>query len=71
MGICSTLGHTNNLAPIDMLVIGPLSAAQTTLQLAYPRTSGALMKLDTAGLKVSLPPARKNSLKNIGFHLGR
>ena len=68
MGICSTLGHTlaNNLAPIDMLVIGPLARSADDLAISLSAIVG-LDEIDTTGLKVSLPPARKNSLKNIGF----
>ena len=64
MGICSTLGHTlgNNLAPIDMLVIGPLARSADDLAISLSAIVG-LDEIDTTGLKVSLPPARKKQLK--------
>ena len=64
MGICSTLGHTlaNNLAPIDMLVIGPLARSADDLAISLSAIVG-LDEIDATGLKVSLPPARKKQLK--------
>ena len=64
MGICSTLGHTlaNNLAPIDMLVIGPLARSADDLAISLSAIVG-LDEIDTTGLKVSLSPARKKQLK--------
>ena len=64
LGICSTLGHTlaNNLAPIDMLVIGPLARSADDLAISLSAIVG-LDEIDATGLKVSLPPARKKQLK--------
>ena len=61
MGICSPLGHTlaENVAPIDMLVIGPLARSAGDLAIGLSAISG-LDEIESAGLKLSLPaPHRK------------
>ena len=42
MGICSTLGHTlcENVAPIDMLVIGPLARSAGDLAIGLSAIAG-------------------------------
>ena len=63
MGICSPLGHTlaDNVAPIDMLVIGPLARSAGDLSIALSAIVG-LDEIDSAGLKLSLPPPRRKRL---------
>ena len=63
MGICSTLGHTlyENVAPIDMLVIGPLARSAADLAVGLSAIVG-LDEIDSAGLRVSLPPPQRKRL---------
>ena len=63
MGICSTLGHTlcENVAPIDMLVIGPLARSAGDLAIGLSAIAG-LDDIDSGGLRLSLPPPRKKRL---------
>ena len=65
MGICSTLGHTlcENVAPIDMLVIGPLARSAGDLAIGLSAIAG-LDDIDSGGLRLSLPPPRKNGSMN-------
>ena len=62
-GICATLGHTldQNLAPIDMLVIGPLARSAADLALGLSAILG-LDEIDSAGLRITLPVSRKKRL---------
>ena len=63
MGICATQGHTldKNLAPIDMLVIGPLARSAGDLAIALKIISG-FDEIDSQGLQISLPRPRKKRL---------
>ena len=63
MGICSTLGHTlhENVAPIDMLVIGPLARSAADLAVGLSAIVG-LDEIDSAGLRISLPPPQRKRL---------
>lgn len=63
MGICSPLGHTlaENVAPIDMLVIGPLARSADDLALGLSAIAG-LDEIESAGLKLSLPRPTKKRL---------
>ena len=63
MGICSPIGHTlnENVAPIDMLVIGPLARSAADLEIGLKAITG-LDEIDARGLHVSLPPPRKKRL---------
>lgn len=63
MGICSTLGHTiaENVAPIDMLVIGPLARSAKDLAIGLAVITGP-DEIDSAGLRIALPPPKKKRL---------
>ena len=65
MGICSTLGHTldGNVAPIDMLVIGPLARSAGDLAVGLSAIAG-LDEIESTGLRLSLPPPRKKRLED-------
>jgi amidase len=63
MGICPTQGHTldGNVAPLDMLVIGPLARSAGDLAVSLSIIAGP-DDIDAAGLRLALPPARKKRL---------
>jgi amidase len=63
MGICPTLGHTldGNVAPLDMLVIGPLARSAADLAVSLSIIAGP-DDIDSAGLRLALPSARKKRL---------
>ncbi len=64
MGICSTIGHTlsQNVAPIDMLVIGPLARSAGDLDVGLSAIQG-LDEIEETGLRLSLPPPIKKSIE--------
>lgn len=63
MGICPTGGHTldGDLAPLDMLVIGPLARSATDLSLLLSVIAGP-DAIDAPGLRLVLPAPRKRKL---------
>ena len=62
-GICPTRGHTvkGNLAPLDILVIGPLARSADDLALSLSLISGP-DGIDGGGYRLTLPPPRKKRL---------
>jgi amidase len=68
-GICPPLGHTldGNLAPLDMLVIGPLGRSADDLALGLAAIAGP-DEIDAAGIRLALPRPRKTALRE--FRVG-
>tara|TARA_B100000686_G_C16755580_1_gene955229 strand:+ start:732 stop:2183 length:1452 start_codon:yes stop_codon:yes gene_type:complete len=64
MGICSTIGHTlnQNVAPIDMLVIGPLARSAQDLEIGLKVIMG-FDDIDSSALRITLPRPRKKQFK--------
>ncbi len=65
MGICPTSGHAldGNLAPLDMLVIGPLARSADDLSLMLSVIGGP-DEIDAAGLRLRLPAPRGRKLED-------
>ena len=68
-GICPTRGHTvrGNLAPLDILVIGPLARSVADLALALSLIAGP-DGIDGGGYRLTLPPPQKKRLEE--FRIG-
>ena len=62
-GICPTRGHTvrGNLAPLDILVIGPLARSAGDLALSLSIVAGP-DEIDGGGYRLALPAPRKKRL---------
>ena len=62
-GICPTRGHTvrGNLAPLDILVIGPLARSAADLALSLSLIAGP-DEIDGGGYRLTLPAPRKKRL---------
>ena len=62
-GICPTRGHTvkGNLAPLDILVIGPLARSAGDLALSLSLIAGP-DEIDGGGYRLTLPPPRRKRL---------
>ncbi len=62
-GICPTRGHTvrGNLAPLDILVIGPLARSAEDLALALSIIAGP-DEIDGGGYRLALPAPRRKTL---------
>ncbi|MGE0747198.1 MAG: amidase [Rhodospirillales bacterium] len=69
MGICPTDGHTvyDNVAPLDILVIGPLARSADDLALGLSILAGP-DAIDGAGLRLALPAPRQTRLRD--FRVG-
>ena len=70
MGICPADGHAldGNLAPLDMLVIGPLARGADDLALMLSVIGGP-GEIDAAGLRLSLPAPRGRTLADYRISL--
>jgi amidase len=64
-GICPPHGHAldGNVAPLDILVIGPLARSSGDLALGLSVLAGP-DQIDAAGYRLALPPPRKKRLRD-------
>lgn len=64
-GICPPHGHalSDNVAPLDMLVIGPLGRSADDLQLSLDAIAGP-DAIDAAGMRLALPRPRARRLED-------